>query len=205
MKLINSFFFQYKNDPDFMAFLEAEGKTKLLELANEESGSEEEEEEKKDEENEKEVPSLAHAPISDLEVSFLKLLFHAFKKDLNFIYRIKNPIQLQYLKMKTKGQDTKESIQILNVEKPKEVEKCSLFTVKLKNLPYATKKKDIKVFLSPVVPASIRLAPKVKGIAYIGFKTEKAMRQAIVKNKGFISKETELPIIIIFYLIAFLK
>ncbi|XP_071036975.1 probable RNA-binding protein 19 [Parasteatoda tepidariorum] len=61
-----------------------------------------------------------------------------------------------------------------------------LFTVKLTNLPYQCKKAQIKKFFNSLKIASLRLPPKRKGFAFVGFKTEKDMKQALIKNKGFL-------------------
>jgi hypothetical protein len=84
------FYFQYKHDPDFVAFLEAEGKTKVLDMIRNDldSGCEDEDdtEEKNEEETEKEVKSVAHAPISDSEVSeTLKIYFFLNYYNLTYI------------------------------------------------------------------------------------------------------------------------
>lgn len=63
---------------------------------------------------------------------------------------------------------------------------AKFFTVKLRGLAYNHKKKHIKQFLQPLKPKSIRIPPKIKGIAYIGFKTEQHMRKALLKNKSFL-------------------
>lgn len=68
-------------------------------------------------------------------------------------------------------------------------------TFQLKDLPYTSKKKDVKGFLKPLVPFTIRLPPKVKGIAYAGFKDERNRDKALLKNKGLISN--------VFFLIIF--
>ncbi|XP_015191541.1 PREDICTED: probable RNA-binding protein 19 [Polistes dominula] len=59
------------------------------------------------------------------------------------------------------------------------------FTVKLRGLGYNHKKKHIKQFFHPLKPKSIRVPPKIKGIAYVGFKSEQQMRKALLKNKSF--------------------
>uniref|UniRef100_A0A2R5LLW1 Putative rna-binding protein n=1 Tax=Ornithodoros turicata TaxID=34597 RepID=A0A2R5LLW1_9ACAR len=59
------------------------------------------------------------------------------------------------------------------------------FNIKVKGLPYNSKKKQIKDFFKPAKVASLRVPPKVKGIAYLGFKTEKDMKQALNKHKSF--------------------
>ncbi|XP_054719338.1 probable RNA-binding protein 19 [Uloborus diversus] len=61
-----------------------------------------------------------------------------------------------------------------------------LHTVKLRNLPFLCKKKEIKQFFHPLKIESLRLPPKSKGFAYVKFKTEKDMKQALIKNKGFL-------------------
>lgn len=94
---------------------------------------------------------------------------------------------LQYLKTKMKGSNTEAATKIIKYEKPSESSK-QYFTVKISNLPYKATKKDIRRLLNPVTPASIRLPPKIKGIAFVGFENEKEKRRALVKNKTFLCK-----------------
>lgn len=61
------------------------------------------------------------------------------------------------------------------------------FAVKVSGLPYKCKKKQIKDFFKPVKVASLRLPPKIKGIAYLGFKSEKDMKQALNKHRSFMA------------------
>lgn len=63
------------------------------------------------------------------------------------------------------------------------------FTVKISGLGYKHKKKDIKLFFCPLKPRSIRIPRKIKGIAYLGFKTESHMKKALLKNKSFLGKK----------------
>uniref|UniRef100_T1HN71 RRM domain-containing protein n=1 Tax=Rhodnius prolixus TaxID=13249 RepID=T1HN71_RHOPR len=74
---------------------------------------------------------------------------------------------LEYLKTKMKGSNTEAATKIIKYEKPSESSK-QYFTVKISNLPYKATKKDIRRLLNPVTPASIRLPPKIKGIAFVG-------------------------------------
>ena len=60
----------------------------------------------------------------------------------------------------------------------------NFFHVKLCNLPYKFKKKHVKAFLAPLKPPSVRLPPKIHGIAYVGFLTEKERNQALNKHKS---------------------
>jgi len=69
---------------------------------------------------------------------------------------------------------------------PKQIQKNTLFTVKVRGLAFKHKKKDVKQFFDSLKPKSVRLCPKVKGMAYVGFNTEKEMKQALNKNKSFL-------------------
>ncbi|KAL6261672.1 hypothetical protein P5V15_006761 [Pogonomyrmex californicus] len=62
----------------------------------------------------------------------------------------------------------------------------TFYTVKLRGLAYKHTKKHIKQFFHPIKPKSIRIPPKIKGIAYVGFKTEQIMKKALMKNKSFL-------------------
>lgn len=64
-----------------------------------------------------------------------------------------------------------------------------LFTVKVSGLGYKHVKKDIKQFFRPLTPKSIRIPRKIKGIAYLGFKTERQRKMALLKNKSFLGKK----------------
>ncbi|XP_042146692.1 probable RNA-binding protein 19 isoform X1 [Ixodes scapularis] len=61
------------------------------------------------------------------------------------------------------------------------------FSLKVSGLPYKCKKKQIKDFFKPVKVASLRVPPRIKGIAYLGFKTEKEMKQALNKHRSFMA------------------
>ncbi|RZC31811.1 RNA-binding protein 19 [Asbolus verrucosus] len=84
---------------------------------------------------------------------------------------------LEYMHKLMKKKETK---QASTKKEPKNIE---LFTLKLKGLPYSCKKKDIKHFLKPVTPFSIRRPTKIHGIAYVGFKTEKDFKKALLKDR----------------------
>jgi len=89
---------------------------------------------------------------------------------------------LDYLKSKT-------------VKKQKVKKDIELFTVKISGLPYKCKKKDIKLLFGPnVKPKSVRVPPKIRGIAFAGFATEKEQKQALIKNKSFIGQSQVLVV-----------
>lgn len=63
-----------------------------------------------------------------------------------------------------------------------------LFTVTVRGLGYNHMKKHIKRFFHPLKAKSIRVPRKIKGIAYVGFKTEIHVKKALMKNKSFLGK-----------------
>lgn len=160
---------KHLEDPNFLEYLDVCGKKNLITRIIKDHVEPETEEEnsvqnnnveikKDDEEEEDKSKSAAFSAISDLE----------------------------YLKLKTKGISSVNEVPFSNNENKSEP-KIKLFDIKITNLPFKTKKKDIKELLSPLSPASIRFIGNVKGVAYVGFKTEKELRQAMVKNKTFLN------------------
>lgn len=90
---------------------------------------------------------------------------------------------LEYLKLKT-GKTTLEELRqrIQN----QETSSNKFFTLVVRGIPYKTKKKDIKNFFRPLKIDSIRIPVKIKGLAYVGFKDEKKVKKALLRNKSFI-------------------
>ncbi|XP_031835387.2 putative RNA-binding protein 19 isoform X1 [Nomia melanderi] len=169
---------KHKDDPLFMEFLESHtanktvwtndtilAVTKEKDQSNSEDDDEEasdkdedDEEEEKDEEKE-EKEKIADKVISDLEY------MQALKKGKDQAEKKEN---IANNKITLKGGPQK------------------FFTVKLRGLGYNHKKKDIKQFFHPLKAKSIRVPRKIKGIAYVGFKTESHLRKALLKNKSFL-------------------
>lgn len=79
-----------------------------------------------------------------------------------------------------------EVFRALKKEKEPKKQVVKFFTVKIRGLGFNHKKKDLKQFFKPLIPKSIRVPQKIKGIAYVGFKTEKHMKQALSKHKSFL-------------------
>ncbi|XP_022219150.2 probable RNA-binding protein 19 [Drosophila obscura] len=175
---------KHKDDPEFQEFLQTHDKTRTLwgnDLGVSEQNAEKEDEaeltagrndsgvdaddvDDEPEADEEESPvddegeKLAEKPISDLE----------------------------YMKSLMAG-NAAEPITPATTKKNK-VEKSSLdlFTIKIHNVPYNTKRQEVLKFFKPLKPYSVRLPGKVHGFCYVGFKTEKDMAKAMVKNKSFI-------------------
>lgn len=61
-----------------------------------------------------------------------------------------------------------------------------LFTIKIREIPFKTKRQDILKFFKPVKPFSIRLPTRKHGFCYVGFKTEKEFDKAMLKHRSFL-------------------
>ncbi len=94
----------------------------------------------------------------------------------------KSVSDLDYLKsIKSAEKETKKK-----PKEPKEPKNVTYYCIKLSNLPFKSKKKDVKMFLKPLKAKSIRVPTKIHGIAYAGFATEDERKNALKKNKRFL-------------------
>lgn len=80
-------------------------------------------------------------------------------------------------------EDSKIKLQSLTPRKEKVLK--DYLHLKIRGFQCKIKKKDIKEFFAPLKPDSIRLPPKVKGIAYVGFLCHKEWKKALDKNRSF--------------------
>ncbi|XP_023713883.1 probable RNA-binding protein 19 isoform X2 [Cryptotermes secundus] len=102
---------------------------------------------------------------------------------------------LEYLKMKTVKEaevdddlkNEKETDCMQKNENKSQTPSTQFFTVKIRGLAYKAKKKDVKLFFHPLKPKSVRLPPRSKGIAYVGFRSEKELKQALIKHLTFLA------------------
>lgn len=62
----------------------------------------------------------------------------------------------------------------------------NLYTIKIREIPFKTKRQDIIKFFRPVKAFSIRLPTRKHGFCYVGFKTEKEFNKAMLKNRSFL-------------------
>ncbi|XP_060520539.1 probable RNA-binding protein 19 [Cylas formicarius] len=155
---------KYQDDPLFEEFLEVHGGfedlKKLKENSLEESHNSIVQSDNAHQSDIEDTEKLSFKPISDME--YMKSL-------------IKGQNQLPEDQRKPR-QKTEKKIK----------EKVKLFTLKLKDLPYKTSKKDIKDLFRPNIPFSIRIPRHVNGIAFVGYKTEKNFKKALLKHKSFV-------------------
>jgi len=102
-----------------------------------------------------------------------------FPSEIDKVALKKNVSDMDYLKSMKASQPEKK-------KKKKEPKNVLLHCVKLSNLPFKSKKKDVKVFLKPLKPKSIRVPPKIHGIAYVGFASDDERKAALKKSKSFL-------------------
>nr|XP_003699323.1 PREDICTED: probable RNA-binding protein 19 [Megachile rotundata] len=165
---------KHKDDPLFVEFLESHTSNKAVwkndtTLITDENEKQEDKEEESDEDDSKEEEE------KEAEGEKKKIADKALS-DLQY---------MEALKKKKKSTESKEE-GTSDVKKAPKHGPVEFFTVKLRGLAYNHKKKDIKQFFRPLKAKSIRVPPKIKGIAYVGFKTEQHLKKALLKNKSFI-------------------
>ncbi|XP_036318086.1 probable RNA-binding protein 19 [Rhagoletis pomonella] len=166
---------KHKDDPDFQEFMKAHDKKRAL-WANDAGDvltpSEEVEE---NVEEEVDIKSTDNENIDEDE---------KFDDDDNENKEklAEMPISdLDYMKnLMAKATSTSES------KKSKTKAALDLYTIKMHNVPYKTKRQEILKFFKPQKPYSVRLPTNVHGFCYVGFKTDKEMAKAMLKNKSFI-------------------
>ncbi|KAG7197053.1 hypothetical protein KM043_017582 [Ampulex compressa] len=158
---------KHKDDPLFAEFLESHSENSLKRIwsndaaatmnANRTDGDNADDSKETKQGKEEETEKVADTVISDLE----------------------------YMKVLKKKQQGPKEEKLKQQKSELQHGSVKFFTVKIRGLGYNHKKKHIKDFFKPLKPASIRVPPKIKGIAYVGFKTEQHMKKALLKNKSF--------------------
>lgn len=74
------------------------------------------------------------------------------------------------------------------MQEVEKIEPTKYFTLVIRGLPCKVRKRIIKEFFRPLKVDSIRIPVKIKGVAYVGFKTESTMKKALLRDKSFIGK-----------------
>uniref|UniRef100_A0A1A9VUG3 RRM domain-containing protein n=1 Tax=Glossina austeni TaxID=7395 RepID=A0A1A9VUG3_GLOAU len=167
---------KYKDDPEFKEFLQAHDKHRLL-WANDAKIREDESPSSKSE-NEAEVKETAdnNNELSDKDD-------HGIAERTERLAS-KSISDLEYMKSLIDNK-TDVNVSITKQSKPN----LDLFTIKIHNVPYKTRRQDVLKFFKPLKPYSVRLPTKTHGFCYVGFKTEKDMKRAMLRNKSFIKSK----------------
>ncbi|XP_054730684.1 probable RNA-binding protein 19 [Anastrepha obliqua] len=163
---------KHKDDPDFQEFMKAHDNKRTLwandagEISqpNEEVEDPDEEVHTKTKENEDDEGNVKNEGEENDE----KLA----EKPISDLDYMKNLMEKSTSTTESKKGKTKASL--------------DLFTIKIHNVPYKTKRPEILKFFKPLKPYSVRLPTNVHGFCYVGFKTEKEMAKAMLKNKSFV-------------------
>lgn len=184
---------EHKSDPQFVEFMKthAKGKgiwendwdledkgTKKAAPAADAKGSDAETDQEDTEETpapEPEVVKLADQDISDAD--YMKQLMKK-KTETDTIATDKSAAKLK------KATATASKAQ----EKADPSQLADLLTIKIRNIPFKTKRQDVLTFFKPLKPFSVRLPTQVHGICYVGFKTEADFKKAMLKNRSFWSE-----------------
>ncbi|XP_050698872.1 probable RNA-binding protein 19 [Eriocheir sinensis] len=165
---------QYKDDPTFGEFLKANEKgakeeTSTPVVAKEEEEEEESSSEAEEEEEEEEELDDKLAQKKDIsDQDYLKSLMKAAPQDKGHIEG-------------TKPKKVKERKEFHTVV----IRATEMCKAKQSNSRTFTKK-SVKAFLKPLKFKSLRIPKNVRMVAYVGFKTEKEMKQALQKDKSFL-------------------
>lgn len=172
----------HKDDPQFVEFMKTHAKGKGiwendwdLEQSKEankkekpqsdDEGSEVDEDEAPIEETpEKPAVKLADTEISDAD--YMKSLQQ--KKEESAAKKVSRPSKAQ--------------------EKADPSKLPDLLTIKIRNIPFKTKRQDVLNFFKPLKPFSVRLPTQVHGIVYVGFKLETDFKKAMLKDRSFWSE-----------------
>lgn len=174
---LENIFGEHKDDPKFMEFLKVHDKGN--DIWNNDLGLlEQTEDDIKGKKKETHKPSTGDDQSSDSEdeeaaadneeeEDAVKLADQSIS-DLDYLKSLKN-------KTTTKAASGKE------------MKVTDLFTIKIREIPFKTKRKDITKFFKPVKAFSIRLPTRKHGFCYVGFKTEKEFNKAMLKNRSFLN------------------
>lgn len=178
---------KHKDDPAFQEFLQAHDKTRSL-WANDAGLNLEE---KAGSDNEPEAPAAAARDDSGVDAGEgdeeAEEETEAVEDEVDEKLAEKPISDLEYMKSLMAGKsEAKEATAKIKTKAKADKSNLELFTIKIHNVPYNTKRQDVVKFFKPLKPHSVRLPSKVHGFCYVGFKTEKDMAKGMLKNKSFI-------------------
>lgn len=173
---------QHKDDPQFVEFMKAHGKGIGIwenDWENkEDKTSDIEAEEKSEADVEEEIEEsttvtkeILPVKLADMEISDADYMKSLMQK--------KDPVADKTVKILAK--------KVIDQKEPK-TPSIDLLTIKIRNIPFTTKRQDVLTFFKPIKPYSVRLPTKVHGICYVGFKNDVDFKKAMLKNRSFWSK-----------------
>lgn len=167
---------EHKNDPKFIEFMNVHDKGNDIwnnDLGLMDESDDETPGKSKDSKTvTKPVPtqSTSTQPVDDDGGETVKLADQSIS-DMDYFNSLKNKSETKAKKETKKG----------------ETQITDLFTIKIREIPFKTKRKDVIKFFKPVKVFSIRLPMRKHGFCYVGFKTEKEFSKAMLKNRSFLN------------------
>ncbi|KAI4470076.1 rna binding protein [Holotrichia oblita] len=174
---------KYKDDPLFEEFMEAHGvKTNSEQLSTGKNEIDKDDSGVSDGESSAKEEAEKSDEVTDLEYMQMLMEGTQGKPRQKMQKKVKEKINLYTLKVKVIYIYRFRKMDILECKKNLHVFNHSSYEI-----CHISVKKNIKHFFSPNIPFSIRIPRNVKGIAYVGFKNEKQLNKALLKNKSIIS------------------
>ncbi|XP_032690910.1 probable RNA-binding protein 19 [Odontomachus brunneus] len=185
---------KHKDDPLFMEFLETHGGNKIkaiwrndidvsAEATGKSSDNDDDDDDNDDDDDDNDDDDNSKNKEDTVESENKEGKEEEKKENGKIADKIMS--DLEYMEALKKKQNVKCEEKLL-VQNASNHGSLKLFTVKMSGLGYKHKKRDVKLFFRPLKPKSIRIPRKVKGIVYLGFKTESQMKKALLKNKSFL-------------------
>lgn len=188
---------EHKSDPQFVEFMKTHAKGNgIWENDWEEDKDEEEEKSKKtatgsdaeedaDDDNEADdavapEPEPEPVKLADQDISDADYMKQLMKKKTNATAVADQADKSAAKPKKATGSKAQ--------EKADPAQLADLLTIKIRNIPFKTKRQDVLTFFKPLKPFSVRLPTQVHGICYVGFKTEADFKKAMLKNRSFWSE-----------------
>ncbi|KAH8245448.1 hypothetical protein KR032_010475 [Drosophila birchii] len=181
---------KHKDDPEFQEFLQAHDKSRTLwgnDLGvNGNQDDKENDEEDEGEQDDEDTP--AGRDDSGVDADAGDEVAAADDDDEEDTEKLaEKPISdMEYMKSLMAGKATAPAATPAKKAAKADKSNLELFTIKIHNVPYNTKRQEVLKFFKPLKPYSVRLPSKVHGFCYVGFKTEKDMAKGMLKNKSFI-------------------
>ncbi|XP_055681247.1 probable RNA-binding protein 19 [Lutzomyia longipalpis] len=177
---------EHRDDPEFQEFLKVHSVGNKTVWDNDTSIANGEQqalhkEERKESENEEDARSEASEEEAEqLQENGTKIA----DKDISDLEYMKSLMQ----KKDTEDQSQQSPEKIPTKNKSTKEKDVNFFTLKVFNLPYNVKRKDIIKFFKPLKLKSLRLPVNGHGYCYVGFKDKKDSTKALLKHKSFLGE-----------------
>lgn len=192
---------EHKSDPQFVEFMKTHAKGKGIWENDWEEDKDEEAKAKKtaqesdadDDDNEADdevapAPEPEPVKLADQDISDADYMKQLMKKKTDATAAVAAAAAVADKSDKSAAKPKKAAAASKAQEKADPAQLADLLTIKIRNIPFKTKRQDVLTFFKPLKPFSVRLPTQVHGICYVGFKTEADFKKAMLKNRSFWSE-----------------